>query len=247
MVAAQTMQLFSDEFTALRARIEQYVQEHRPSQSSDRALTLRDSEPVTYIADSSFRPRRARRLGGIVAGLVAALGLVLALSRTFAPPAPAGQAASGARMAPATPAPPAVATSARAPVVRVSVVAYPKHAQLLLDGHRVDNPFAQELAAQSSPHRLEASADGYEPSSQVVTFERDLQLVLELEKSARLRRTRGGVARPASTHVPQHADVGPTPLATQPARRSDSPLLPGQDLGAPSRTPRSIDEKDLYQ
>jgi hypothetical protein len=117
----------------------------------------------------------------------------------------------------------------------------------LLDGHRVDNPFAQELAAHSSPHRLEASADGYQPSSQLVSFERDVQLVLDLEKSGRPRRTRGAVAGQTSTHVPQRVDAAPIPLATQPTRRPDSPPLPGQDLGGPARTPRSIDEKDLYQ
>jgi eukaryotic-like serine/threonine-protein kinase len=250
MVAAQTMQLFSDDFTALRSRIERYVQEHRPTRSSDRASTLRDSESVTYIAESSIRPRKARRLGGIVAGLAAAVGVVLALSRAFAPPAPAAQAASGAQVAPAARSAPAIPVApavASAPVVHVSVVAYPKHAQLSLDGHRVDNPFTQELAARNSPHRLEASADGYQPSSQVVSFERDVKLVLELEKSARPRTTRGAVARPASAQVPQRADAASTPVANQPTRRPDSPPLPGQDLGGPARTPRSIDEKDLYQ
>jgi hypothetical protein len=132
-------------------------------------------------------------------------------------------------------------------VVRVSVVAYPNDAQLFLDGRRIDNPFVQELAANNDSHRLEASADGYQASAQVVSFERDVQVVLELQKSGTLRRTRGAVARPASTHVPQRIDAAPTPLATQPPRSSDSRPLPGQDLGGLSRTPRSIDEKDLYQ
>ena len=200
-------------------------------------------------------------MGGIVAGLLAASGLVLALSRTVAPPAPTVQATSGVQVAhvaqlptavsPSAPAvsvsAPAVSASAAAPIVRVSVVAYPKHAQLLLDGRRVGNPFAQELAAGTGSHRLEASADGYQSSSQLVSLERDVELVVELRKSTLSRRTRGALARPAPTHVPQRADAAPRHLATQPSRSSDPSPLPGQDLGGPSRIPRAIDEKDLYQ
>jgi serine/threonine protein kinase len=254
-LASQTMQLFSDDFTALRSRIERHVQERRPLTSSDRSPHRRDSEPVTHIAETSFRSGRARWVAGIVGGLAALSGLVLALSRSSAPLASApGTASARAALAgaqlPPTPVASATATSRPGRLVRVEIVAFPKRAQLLLDGRRVENPFIQELAANTGPHRLEASADGYQTSSQVLSLERDVHLVLQLEKVGTVRSARGAAVRSAnpgdSSSAPQRTDAFPAPAAAPPAR-SSGPPLPGADLRGSSRAPRAIDEKDLYQ
>jgi eukaryotic-like serine/threonine-protein kinase len=255
-LASQTMQLFSDDFTALRSRIERHVQERRPLTSSERSPHRRDSEPVTHIAETSFRSKRARWVAGIVGGLAASLGLVLALGRSSAPLASAPGAASATRAAlagaqlPPTPVASAATTSPPGRLVRVEIVAFPKRAQLLLDGRRVENPFVQELAANADPHRLEASADGYQTSSQVLSLERDVHLVLQLEKAGTTRSARGVAVRSEkpgdSSSAPQRTDVFPAPAAAPPTR-SSGPPLPGADLRGSSRAPRAIDEKDLYQ
>ena len=119
-----------------------------------------------------------------------ASSLALALTGRSEPrvTAPAGSNEPVARAAPAVP--------ALASRVRVSIVAFPKHAELLLDGRPVGNPLAQELAADSGPHTLRASADGYQTSSHLLSLERDVQLVIELEKVAPARAARGA-ATPA--------------------------------------------------
>jgi serine/threonine protein kinase len=251
-VAARTMQLFSDDFVALRSRIERYVQEHRRPPASESSALLRNSEPVTHIAETSFRSRRARWIGTSLAGIGAALGLVLALSGRSAPLVPAAPPASGALTAPAAPvAPTASAVSTRPSLVQVNIAALPKHAEILLDGRRVGNPLVQELAADNGPHRLEASADGYQTLSQVLSLERDVQLVLQLKKGAAARGGRGAAPRPDKPGVAgsplQRADAAPALAAPPTARSSDTPTLPGQDLRGSSRAPRAIDEKDLYQ
>ena len=251
-LAAQMVQLFTDEFTALRMRIERHVQEHRRP-SSERVPRMRDSEPVTHIAETSFRPRRKQWVIGGVAGIAAVSGLLLALRGSPPPAAVAPAAAVSSASAPVAPAGPSA--GAAIAKVQVSIVASPREAEILLDGRRLGNPFNQRLAADSTPHELQVSAEGYEDSVQSVSLEQDLQLVVQLKKEhAPARRTgRGAPARSerlgAATGSLPRADSAAAPAATPaaPARTSTPTPQPGQDLRNTTRQPRAIDEKDLYQ
>jgi serine/threonine-protein kinase len=252
-LAAQMVQLFTDEFTALRLRIERYVQESRRPIPSETPGTMQlDAADL-----STFRPPAPRRraLGPLVAaGIVAAAGLVWMVSR--------GQSPSAASAAPpvvvaALPVPPVVQVAelpvAAPSTVRVSVVAFPKSARLKLDGHPIDNPYSGQLPTDAHAHSIEARADGFGSVTHAVSFSGDVSLVLDLTRDGGApKAARGGSsyraprsAEPAKT--PVREDGASTPPPTNAARGADSPPVPGQDLRGLTRAPRPIDEKDLYQ
>jgi serine/threonine-protein kinase len=243
-LAAQMVQLFTEEFTALRLRIERYVQENRRPATSDtpgahqvEALEIPEQRPA-------LRPAAAI---AAVALMASAAGLVWALSRgsSAAPPPPL--ATASAPLLPA--AAPAVAPS----TVRVSVVVFPKSARLRLDGRAIDNPFSAQLPLDSGKHAIEARAEGYGSVTHDVSFTSDVSLVLDLNRSGeaakpnRGGRTSGAPRQAEPPKSPLRDEASPAPSPNLPSRGSESEAVPGQDLRGLVRTPRTIDEKDLYQ
>jgi len=94
-----------------------------------------------------------------------------------APPAPATTATVLGPELASEPPPPI-------PVVRLSVRATPTHAEVLVDGERVSNPFHRLLTQDDKPHRVVIVAKGYEPRSTVIHYRRDVDIDVELTRSS---------------------------------------------------------------
>ena len=120
-------------------------------------------------------------------------------------------ARSGARgdVAPTRAAPETPAT------VRFEVVVQPADATLSLDGKPLGaNPFVGQLARDTTLHELAASAAGYQPVAQMVTFERDTSFRLSLARLAPVGET-PTAAPPGPTAPPASAVAAPE--AVEPA------------------------------
>ena len=105
------------------------------------------------------------------------------------------RAAAAAQPVPA-PAPPQLAAAAKPESASASageaakpknpllvVRALPDGSKLWLDGQRMANPFDVRLPA-GYRHKIEARADGYEPTSQMVRLESDAKLTITLRRAA---------------------------------------------------------------
>jgi eukaryotic-like serine/threonine-protein kinase len=245
-LAAQMVQLFTDEFTALRLRIERFVQEsRRPA-----AVEAPSAPPMETLDIPPFQP--AWRRGAVVAVAVAvaagAAGIAWALTNaTPSAPPPTATAAVSPTVSAAVVPPPVAAPS----TVRVSVVVFPKSARLRLDGRAVENPFTGHLPMDTLTHSIEARAEGYGTVTHQVGFGGDVSLVLDLTREGAPRSARGGAAyrAPRQAEPPKSApreETASTPTPTPPARSAEPQPVPGQDLRGLVRAPRAIDEKDLY-
>jgi hypothetical protein len=107
-----------------------------------------------------------------------------------APPAPASVRPAPNALA-AEPSAPQLAAAAATPApsdaVRpknplLSVRALPENSKLWLDGQRMSNPFDVRLP-RGYKHRIDARADGYEATSQMVRIESDARLTLTLRRA----------------------------------------------------------------
>jgi len=251
-LAAQMVQLFTDEFTALRLRIEQYVQAN-PSQASEPAPRSGAPDSTLSMHEPSGPKRNSRAIFGAAVAAVGIAGAVWTITHE-SPPAPGS--ASSATLASASASAPAVVENARpaasSPPIRthVSVVAFPKQARLFLDGREIANPFSAELPRDELGHELEVTAAGYQSEQRLLSLKQDVQLVLELKRGAAVTRIRRPVDRPQPPLTREisgadgtHASATPAPSPARPAPAA----TPGEELRAGTRAPRSIDEKDLYQ
>jgi hypothetical protein len=63
----------------------------------------------------------------------------------------------------------------------VIVTAFPKVAQLYLDGAAVANPYVADQVRDSAPHRLRVEAPGYQPTTRMLAFDDDIDLEITLE------------------------------------------------------------------
>ncbi len=83
--------------------------------------------------------------------------------------------------------------------VSVHIVAVPSEAQLFLDDEPLPtNPFAKRMAKDDRPHSVRAEATGYTASSRSVTLDKDVDLVLPLERTKETpAKVRGALPRGA--------------------------------------------------
>jgi serine/threonine-protein kinase len=122
--------------------------------------------------------------------------LILPLRKAFVAAPPASTAA------PAVAAPGAAATAApatTAEVVAVSLSATPPEAKLFLDDTALPtNPFAAKLARDSLLHRVRAEAPGHVAKSTGIVLDRDVAVVVTLDKERSTEPLVGGhpVVRP---------------------------------------------------
>lgn len=96
-------------------------------------------------------------------------------------------------------------------VVHVAIRVEPEGAELELDGKRLSPPYELTVPRDAEEHTLLVSAPGYDELEQVVTFDRDLQVSLRLDRRAssaptvrRVRRTpsaRKAEEQPATERV----------------------------------------------
>jgi serine/threonine protein kinase len=168
----------------------------------------------------SFRPPRrtlAFAAGAVVLGAVGIIVLVAMLSGRSS--ASSASVASSARAAAPTPSAPSPSATAQGDTVEVAIEVRPSHATILLDGKDVGrSPFRATVKKDAVEHKVEVSADGYQPETRAIAFDRDARIELELHPRAAGR-------LPAATTA--------TPTA-------------GSDLHV-SRPKRKIDESDPYR
>lgn len=195
------------------------------------------------------------------AGVVVIAGVVVfAVTRTKAPapaltapvPAPAPSQAPAPLPAPAVVAAP-VAAPAPTPqlaaipeVIRLEITAEPKEAELSLDGnvlagHRLN----LQVPKDRGIHVVSASAPGYLPFNQQVSFAGDVVL------SINLRRGHAPAVRQPSRARASQAEPSRTPgeaRASAPAQSSPR-VEPGMNLEGPVRGPavKPIDERNPYR
>jgi hypothetical protein len=233
--------------------------------------TMRDKTPGVGVVQQGARPsqpmaarRPRRRLRLLLAGgalLVSALAVVgwraTAMSVATRPkvaPWGIGSSASAEAAKVAIPAAPVVAAPAEvkagpevkaAPeVIRLEVRAEPVEAELSLDGnvlagHRLN----LQVPKDRGIHVVSASAPGYVPFNQHVSFAGDVVL------SINLRRNHTNPIRQAARVRPVHSEVRPRDDSMAKAEQQARRIEPGMNLEGPSmrRSAKEIDERNPYK
>ena len=218
--------------------------------------------PITEGSDapppfrSAFHPGRLRQRPVLVAGgLIVIIGALAALfSRkdsevTVVDPGPARAAASpSAAPAPAEDANRKVETA----TIQLFIHVKPASAVVTLDGARlVSNPFQADVTADKRAHVLHASAPGYVPVEQVITFGSDSRIEILLKPMAgaagRAARAAEAAQRSAIDNwKPQGGEITRSAPDPTPSEPSPQPDVEPKRRPAPTTPPRSIDEKDPY-
>jgi len=180
----------------------------------------RSSPPATDVSGGLARPARSRTFGAVAAGaLLVGLGgagatFLARRSTEHAPPAADPPAAATV-----------VAPTAARPVeeVVVDVSATPASARIFVDGKPMSaNPSRLRIPRAATTHEVRAEADGHEPRTVVITFDRDRSVDLALAPKKRIagmpyvgtpatQRKDAGVASAAAAPV-----VGPSAEPSSP-------------------------------
>jgi hypothetical protein len=193
------------------------------SPSSDPSLKIEGSAAGRGLSDSNssgaIEAPRARAQIPWIVGTGAACGVSLVLAAALAvavahrggqsSPAPTERKVSTSTSVPRPAAEPAFVTLA----VRVS----PSTAQIVLDGTRVaGNPFSARFTKDGQPHRIVASAEGYEAKTEEVSLANDVAVDISLDRLASA--TRQVVTRwIPSPAAPARGTKGPTPDSPRPS------------------------------
>jgi hypothetical protein len=227
--------------------------------SDEEAITRKVPESAIMTSLEAFpsKPNRAPRWqrfvpGGVVAVVV--IGVVVALAtsgKRSAPPAPVPKSSAHAPQSegpsvpqrlPATMPPSPI--NADPEVIRVQIAAEPKEAELSLDGnvlagHRLNLGVPKDRGI----HVVSASASGYIPFNQQVSFSSDVVLTINLRRDHTLPFRQAARSRAAPVESRPKSDV--VPVAARPAPR----IEPGMNLEGPSIRPnaKAIDERNPYK
>jgi len=218
--------------------------------------------------------RSWRKFVPIAVAFVPLAGLSISWFLSRSAPAPSGQAITSAKRdqvsttpAPAptphsTPLPAPPSQGPNAPeVIRLQITAAPVQAELGLDGNVLAGHHLNlEVPKDRGVHVVSASAPGYFPFNQQVSFSNDIVLHISL------RRMQGAGGRQVTRQSPSPVravapiankplPAGPSPIEPKPQNvaRSRPPsaphLEPGMDLDtpAPRRGPKSLDERNPYR
>ena len=148
----------------------------------------------------------------------------------------------------AAPAAPAVASSPRikaAPeTIRLGVTAEPKETELSLDGNVVaGHRLNLEVPKDRGIHVVSASAPGYIPFNQQVSFSSDVVLQISLHRAHTPPARQVAKQRPPQVEPSPKSNVRPAPVTSGPG------LAPGMNLEGPSVRPNAkpIDERNPYK
>jgi hypothetical protein len=148
----------------------------------------------------------------------------------------------------AAPAAPAAAPSARikaaTEIIRLEIVAEPKETELSLDGNVVaGHRLNLEVPRDRGIHVVSASAPGYIPFNQQVSFSNDVALKISLHRghSSPVR----PAARSRTSPIESSAKSAVRPAAVP----TGSGLVPGMNLDGPVMRPNAkpIDERNPYK
>jgi hypothetical protein len=241
------------------------AQEAAPLKSTPEheAITRRVPVAAPAVEPAPQWPKSTRTFRGFVPIVIAlvplgALSAAWFLSRPARPPGNLSPASAVNRdQAPPLPVlvPTAAPSVTAAPeVIRLQISAEPVEAELGLDGnvlagHRLN----LEVPKDRGIHVVSASAPGYFPFNQQVSFSDDIVLRINL------RRAHGSAGRPGSHQRPTRVEAkpqtgsrpepSPPHVESKPQSKSPSRLEPGMDLDAPVRRHggKSIDERNPYK
>jgi len=158
---------------------------HSGDRSSRRTLgpaASSTSSSTSTLTEASAAGERWRRPGARAA--FAALGGVLVASAAFAAVRSSRREEPAARVTGATELASAVAPVTPTTSVSVSISASPPSARILLDGVVVPSPYDAKVERSPLPHVVRVEADGFEPQTKTLAFDRDVALALALTKTA---------------------------------------------------------------
>jgi serine/threonine protein kinase len=146
------------------------------------------SEVVTAPANQRTRAPLFRRSMLVVIALAVPIGAAIALEpwhaefNASAPATPAAQVPASTAVH--VPAPAARLTHPAVPSVSIRVRANVLGAIAALDDIPIDLPFSGNLASDGRLHKLRVEAQGYQSYERALLFERDVDMVVTLERSA---------------------------------------------------------------
>ncbi len=223
------------------------------------AITRKMPEPPEGM------PGRWRRYAGwrtlasagavIVAASVALVVLTTGGKKGPASPVPAAAATTNlepaARPAAPTPLAPPLAAKGVAETIRLEIAAEPMEAVLSLDGNAVaGHRLSLEVPRDHGIHVISATAPGYVPFNQQVSFSRDVVLDISLKRGQTAQARQAPRARvPQASARPRSAPtVVPAPVLA-PAPRPAPAFEPGMNLERPATRSHAkpIDERNPYQ
>jgi hypothetical protein len=184
-------------------------------------------------------------VGALVVG--GALAFVTLRSARTAAPAPAAEATAigtGTTPEPATAAGSAASTAGQQPprsLLALDVESTPKRVRVHIDGREVGRtPYSDELPADGEEHELRFEAEGYETEIRTVRFDKNLHVVVELQKASP-----GSVpvAAPRVTRPAKKTDGAEPKSTAQPQPTAETPGLSGGP-GKPKK--RELDSSDPW-
>jgi eukaryotic-like serine/threonine-protein kinase len=256
-LGAHVVEMFGDKRNELRAIIEQKLASMKTeSQTSSPMLAFPDDSksgitPTSLPPHSTFtattgqvpvppHPKKGR--GAFVFfGLIAVAAAVGAAR--FAQRGVRAQSEVAGPTRSAEPAP----TSAKAAAsVAVSVAVEPAHARLFLDEKPSASPFTGQFARDTADHVLRAEATGYEPRTETLRFDHDVNLTIRLSKTAAT--TRAMAPQPAlpQAGLARGRPAGPEPAAPAPeVAAQPTPPAPASTPGRAQKAP-VIDKEDPW-
>jgi hypothetical protein len=180
-------------------------------------LATENSAPNTSTGTMSTAGRMTRfAIAGIVGVSLVAAGVVIFKRR-------ADETRASAVITAATAAQPEAPA-----MVAIAIATTPPGATVYIDGNRYTAPYETKLPQSSAKHTVRVEADGYQPQSQEVAFDRDLNLSIALSKVV-------AVAPPAVRAAsPPAVAAGPFAWAPAPAKaNTKTTATPAESVNSP--------------
>jgi eukaryotic-like serine/threonine-protein kinase len=229
-----------------------------PGALLDLPITESTSEAPPPRFRSAFHASGLRQRPVLVAGgLIVLIGAFAAAFSRKDNPVPAvdpgvGHSAASPSAAPAAAATEDATRKVEKSTVQLHIHVKPVSAMVTLDGARlVSNPFQADVNADKRAHVLHASAPGYQPVEQVVTFGSDARIDIVLKPTPGAAGKAARIAEAAAQRSaienwkPGGGEITrPAPDPSRPEVRPPAEAEPKRP--PPSTPPRTIDEKDPY-
>jgi serine/threonine-protein kinase len=155
--------------------------------SSRRMLQIDGVAAQTSPSSNAPPPKSSMRIGMIAGAAAIAAAVVVAVALR-------GRTADVPPTAAAIATPVTNETGGR---IAVSISASPSNARISVDGNSVFSPYEAKLERSATPHVVRIEADGYEPQTKSIVFDRDLTLSVALDKPVAVAADRPATAAPA--------------------------------------------------
>ncbi len=191
--------------------------------------TTTSSVEVVRVPSTPPEGKKRTLLGIGFAVAVLAGGGIFAATKIGTPPPPAPPAVTVA----ATPPPPAE--------VSIDISVKPAEATISIDGKPVTgNPYRLKIVKASEPHVVKAEADGFDPQSIEIAFDRDRALDLVLAAKPKPQKTTPS----ATTPPPPVAAYTPPRTTTHAAAPATTTVATAAPQPTPTPSPKGISEID---